>query len=105
MIDEMKANSQDLSNIVTEHVGHEDVGVLALTHIHRIRDIADHIEVGVEELESRMEKIDLELLLLLPVGLPRQDLVDELEVRSLHDLNNPPKTELHPIFLHVVRCL
>jgi hypothetical protein len=26
-------------------------------------------------------------------------------VRSLHDLNNPPKTELHPIFLHFVRCL
>lgn len=105
VIDEMEANPQNFGDIVTEHVRHENIRIFAFAHIHGIGDIADHIEIGIEELEPRVEKIDLKLLLLLSIRLPRQDLVDELEVRSLHDLHDPTKAELHPISLQLIRCL
>ena len=105
VVDEVEADSQNFGDIVTEHVGHEHIRVLPLAHIHGIGDIADHVEVGIEELEPRVEKIDLKLLLLLPVRLPRQNLIDQLEMRSLHHLHHPTKTELHPIPLHLSRRL
>jgi hypothetical protein len=43
MVDQVEAYSQYLGNIVPKHVGHENIGVLALTHIYRIGDVTNYI--------------------------------------------------------------
>jgi hypothetical protein len=105
VVDVVEADPEDLGDVVAEHVGHEDVGVLAFAHVHGVGDVAHHVQVGVEQLQSCVEEVHLELLPLLPPCLPRQDLIDEFEVRCLHDFYDPPEVELHAVLLHLVGCL
>ncbi len=71
VIDQIEANPKYFSNIMSKHIGHEHIGIFALTHIHRIRDIANHIQIRVKQFQSSVEEVHLELLSLFSMGLSR----------------------------------
>ena len=45
----MKANPQYFGNVMTKHVGHEDISVLALTHVHGVGNFNEDIKVGIKQ--------------------------------------------------------
>lgn len=45
MGDEAETDPDDPGDIVSEDVRHQDVGVLAVRHVHRTRKVSNHIEV------------------------------------------------------------
>jgi hypothetical protein len=45
----MEANPENLGNVMSEHICHQNIGILPLTHVHGTRDIADDVEVRIED--------------------------------------------------------
>lgn len=104
MNDLVEANPKDFGDIMAEHIGHQNISILTLAHIHGVGYFSNDIQVGIKEFESSMEEVNLELFLLFPIGFPRKYLIDEFEMGCLHDVNDPAKAKLDSIFLNIVNC-
>lgn len=50
-----KAMSNNFGQIMSEHIGHEDIGILAIRHIHGVGHQIDYIQVGAEQFDSSIE--------------------------------------------------
>lgn len=74
---------------MSEHIGHQHIGILAVRHAHRIRHQLDDIQVRAEHLDSCVEEIDFEVFALLSCHLGEHQFVDQLEVSVLHDVDYP----------------
>ena len=86
---------EDPGNIVPEHVRHEDVGVVPVTGTETCGNVANDVQVTFEQFQPPIERVDLEIPSLLPRRLPKQNLVNQLKMRRLHDLRDLCQIELH----------
>lgn len=101
----VEAYSKYFGNVVAEDVGHQNICILPLAHVHGVGEVTEDVKIGIQQLHSCMEEVDLELFSLLPIGLAGKYLVDELKVRALHDIDDPPEIELYPVLCDIILCL
>lgn len=82
-------------DIVSEYICHKYVGVVSVTGSETQGNIADDIQIALEQPQSCIESIYLKLFLLLSGDLSEKCLVNQLKVRSLHDISNLTQIKLH----------
>ena len=99
MIGTHKPMSDNSSNVVPKHIGHDNIGIFAVRHVHGTRHHLNYLQVRTEHLDSRIEQIDLEMFLLLPRHLRKHQLVNQFEVGILHYVYYPTQMELNSAFL------
>jgi hypothetical protein len=101
----IETNSENTGNVMSEHIGHENICIFTFRHIEGIGDIADDVQVGAEYLQTGVEHIDFEELLLLSCGFSHQDFVDKFEVSVLHHFHDPTQVEFYPALINFACCL
>jgi hypothetical protein len=61
---------ENTRNIVPKHIGHKHVGVIAVSGAETVGNVLDHVQVTLKKFKSRIERVDFELFLFFPCGLP-----------------------------------
>lgn len=105
MGDLIKSYFEYSGNIMSEHVGHENIGIVSVTWSESYRYIVNNVQIILEKSQSCIESIDLKLFLLLSSSFFKKGLINKLEMRSLHHMSNLSQIKFHLFSLHSIFSL
>lgn len=101
----IKSNFEDSGDIVSKHVGHENIGIISVTWSESQRNIVNNIQIILEKSQSCIESIDLKLFLLFSSCFFKKSFINKLEMCSLHDMSDLSQIELYLLGLDLVFSL
>lgn len=105
MSDLIKSYFENSGNIMTEHVGHENIGIVPVTWSESYRNIVDNVQIILKKSQSCIESIDLKLFLLFSSCFFKKGFINKLEMCSLHHMSDLSQIKFHLFSLHSIFSL
>ena len=62
---------EDSCDVVSENVGHKNVGIVTVGGAETVRDILDHVQVPFKQFKPCIERVHFKLFLLFPCCLSK----------------------------------
>jgi hypothetical protein len=68
MEDIVESSSEYFRNIVTKDIGHQNICIFSITHVHRERYVTNNVKVGIKKFKACMKSVYFKLFTLFSVG-------------------------------------